>query len=193
MLLDYGQTENLLVIRSTIELVLKLMGDPDDESIFSDESLYSMRDGTNLTEPNKRNTFALQCYYRHQMILSYYMGDIDLAHSVMAKLKSPKHEGPMLWLPQRHFFEALVSFGKYKSTGQRWYRMRGHRFYKKVQNFHEQGNVNCHHIVLLLQAEFLSLSPKKDDDTSAVQTAYDKAITVSGKRGFLHDQLIFQV
>ena len=96
----------------------------------------------------------------------------------------------MLWLPQRHFFEALVSFGKYKVTGQRWYRIRGHRFYKKVQSFHNQGNVNCHHIVLILQAEFLSLSQKKDDDTSAVQAAYDKAITVAGKRGFLHDQAL---
>ena len=195
MLLDYGQIENLQVLRSTVELVLKLTGDTVAESIISDESLYSSRSSSEtnyLTEPDRNNNLAFQNFCRHQMILSYYMGDVDLANEMMSKLCLPSDEGPMIYMPQRFFFEALVCFAMWKLKGSRswWHRIRGHRLYKKLEKLHLQGNVNCHHMVLILHAELMSIRERKNDDPSVVQAAYDKAITVSGKRGFLHDQAL---
>ena len=49
----------------------------------------------------------------------------------------------------------------------------------RLEQWVRKGNVNCHHMLLLLRAE---LHP--------TQQAFDEAIAVAGKLGFLHNQAL---
>jgi hypothetical protein len=58
----------------------------------------------------------------------------------------------------------------------------------KLENVVGSGNVNCHHMMLLLWAELASLHSRSDPEK--VQRANGDAIMAAGKLGFMHHQAV---
>jgi hypothetical protein len=61
---------------------------------------------------------------------------------------------------------------------------RGFRFLRKLEKCVRSGNVNCHHMMLLLRADYIALA--SHSDPGMVKRAYGDAITAAGKLGFMH-------
>jgi hypothetical protein len=133
---------------------------------------------------NKR---ALQGLFFCRMLLAYYFGDLQLAEEMSVKQSSPMELGFAPWLAPRTMFQGLIAFALFKETGRRKYWRRGCSFLKKLDAFYASGNVNCHHMIALLQAEQASICCK---DPVVVQREYDDAITCAAKLGFKHNQAL---
>ena len=194
---DFGQMASLSLFQPTVELVLALMGPTHSTASTRYIRIGSQRlngDGYLLTVPqDDANQRVLQSYYRHQMILAYYFGDIELAYEMSSKLGLPLEDGPVAWLPSRFFFQSLVAFAMARlatrRSKRRYYLMRGRKFLTKLKKMSDAGNVNCKHLVDIANAEEVSLS-SKGGDHRLVQQSYDSAISKSGRRGFLNDQAL---
>jgi hypothetical protein len=176
MLESFGQTSHLNLYKPFVDLVVNMMGSKDSED-------YHGRPF--ITVPKGTSVQAMQHYFRYEMILSFFLDDIDMASDMSAKLNSPKVEGPSSWLPHRFFYQGLIEYALCRKSGKSKHRRRGQVFLQKLEAFVKSGHVNCQHMVLLLHAEHLSLGRGAID---TVQQAYDKAIVSCGRLGFLHGQ-----
>jgi predicted ATPase len=184
---DYGQTYFLALYQPQKQLILNLMGLSDDPTTLTGEGMNQEEYFQMCTKT--RNQRALQHFHLVRMFLAYFFEDLQLAEIMASRLSPPLKDGPSPWLGPRFLFEGLIAFGLAKSTcrHRKRHRRRGLEFVRKLEKFVNQGNVNCKHMVLLLQAELASI----DNGTSKqVQTAYDKAIRVAGRTGFTHHQAI---
>jgi hypothetical protein len=103
------------------------------------------------------------------------------------KLASPMELGYNPWFTPRLLFQGMIAFALFKSTRQRRYLKWGVASMKKMESFLRGGNVNCHHMLLLLRAEHASIVSKNQDD---VQRAFDDAVILSEKFGVLHNQAL---
>ena len=194
---DFGQAEQLKLYKPTVQLVAGLMGLEDDGDISSDTSAR-LEDqnmgsimGQSIALPEERSKMEKQFFYRQQMILAYYLGDITLASEMSSKLSSPYTEGPVSWLPPRLYFQGLVAFAMFRSTKKHRYYKQGQSCLRRLRKFTKEGNVNCHHMFLILEAEFLSLRRyKKKKRFETVRKAYNGAIVAAGRLGFLNDQAL---
>ena len=193
----FGQTASLALFQPTVELVLGLMGSQNASASTRYIKIGRPRlkgDGYVLSVPHKdANRKVHQSYYRHQLILAYYFGAIELADEMSSKLNPPLEDGPVAWLPSRFYFQALVAFAMAGSSQggskRRKYFKRGRKFVTKLEKISNSGNVNCTHLVQIVKAEELALATKGKDHHS-VQQAYDKAVAKAGRRGFMNDQAL---
>lgn len=182
---DYGQTYFLALYQPQEQFILNLMGQSDDPITLTDEGMNQEEYFQMCTKT--RNQRALQHLHLVRMFLAYFFDDLQLVDRLASRLSPSFKDGPSPWLGPRFLFEGLIAFGLTKSTcHQRWrYRRRGLGFVRKLEKFQDQGNVNCRHMVLLLQAELASIDK---GSSRQVQAAYDKAIRVAGRTGFTHHQ-----
>jgi hypothetical protein len=183
---DYGQTYFLAIYKTQVQFILNLMGQSDDPTILSGEAMDQEECLQMWTKDPKSR--ALQFLRLNRMILAYFFDDLPLADKMASELCPPIKFGRGVWLAPRFLFEGLIAFGLVKSTRhRRRYQRRGLRFLHKLEIFVRSGNVNCHHMMLLLRAELASL----DNGVSReVQAAYDKAIRAAGRMGFTHHQAV---
>ena len=59
---------------------------------------------------------------------------------------------------------------------------------RQIKEWVQQGNPNCHHMLMLLQA--LRKATKPAVNPKEVRRAYDEAIIAAGRLGFLHHQAL---
>jgi len=134
------------------------------------------------------NEMALQQIYFHKCMLAYYFGDLELAGKMSAKMWSSYVEGPDVWVPYRFFFQGLTAISLANNTKLERYRRQGNRIIRRMEQWVQNGVVNCHHMLKLLRAEQLAGSSKAKTD--AVGRAFDNAISAAGRLGFLHNQAL---
>jgi hypothetical protein len=184
---DYNQTYFLALYQPQKQFILNLMGQSDDPMTLTGEGMNQEEYFQMCTKT--RNQRALQHFHLVRMFLAYFFDDLQLADRMASGLSPSHKDGPSPWLGPRFLFEGLIAFGLAKSTcHHRWrYRRRGIGFVRKLEKFVEQGNINCQHMVLLLQAELASID---NGAPRQVQAAYDKAIRLAGRSGFTHHQAI---
>jgi histidine kinase len=181
----YGQGYFLTLYLPRVQLVLNLMGLNENPVVLTGDVMDQEECLANWTESeNKR---ALQGLFFSRMLLAYFFDDLELAADMSSKQISAVELGFAPWLPPRTMYQGLIAFALFKSTGRRGYRRQGRRFLRKLESFLSRGNVNCHHMVLLLRAEEACASCKSQVD---VQRAYDEAIKGAGKLGFKHHQAL---
>lgn len=179
MLEAFGQRVHLTLYRPFVELIMNLMGTRIDNEEIGGRSSISV--------PKGNSSQAMQYYYRYEMILAFYLDDINGANEMSNKLNPSQVEGPSSWLPPKYFYQGLIQYALCRTTGNNKYRRKGQTYIQKLEKFVKAGNVNCQHLALLLKAEHASLGRSAID---VVQHAYDKAIVSSGKVGFIHDQAL---
>jgi tetratricopeptide (TPR) repeat protein len=182
---DYGQGYFLTIYRPCVQLVLNLMGKSDNPLVLTgaamneEECLVAWR--------KTKNVQAEQRFYVCRMFLAYYFDDLPTAEKMSSKLVGPMEFGYTPWIAPRTMMQGMIAFALFKSTRRRRYRRRGLASMRKIESFLRGGNVNCHHMLLLLRAEHATIDGRKRDD---VQHAFGEAIIVSGRLGFLQNQAL---
>ena len=91
-------------------------------------------------------------------------------------------------LPLHFFLQGLIHLALARSTKRRRHLLKSRRFTKQIQTWVKKGNPNCHHMLLLLQAETLSLSSK--NNVARIRKGYDDAVASAARSGFLHHQAL---
>lgn len=201
MLEHFGQADQLAVYKPTVQLIAQLMNLNDGKEASAVNPLESARLDAHklggiisITLPEECSKLEKQFFYRQQMVLAYYLDDIELANKMSSKLGDPFIEGPVSWLPPRLYFQGLVAVAMFRSTRKRCYHKQAKSCLQKLRRFTHEGNVNCHHMFLILEAESLSLSTYnkklKRTHIASVCGAYNKAIVSAGRLGFLNDQAL---
>jgi hypothetical protein len=115
---------------------------------------------------------------RHRLLISVHSFCFSRCHSLVQ----------LQWVPYRYFFQGLTALSLFKVAGKRKYRKRGTAIVRRMEKWVSQGVINCQHMLLLLRAEALSGSAAaKSVD---VARAFDDAIAMAGKLGFLHNQAL---
>lgn len=85
----------------------------------------------------------------------------------------------------RHsFFAGLVAFALAKKTKERKWKRRAARFHREIKRWHQAGNINCHHMVALFEAEKAVVCSAKQEK---VKKKYDEAIAIASRYGLRQD------
>jgi len=142
----------------------------------------------NFLEEVKDVPRAINEYVRCRMILAYYFGDLELAESMSQRMPSAK-EGSVAMLPIHFFLQGLITLALAKKTKKSKYRRRARYYTSQIQSWVKKGNPNCHHMVLLLQAETMGIKDRRNA-AARIRRAYDDAIASAARAGFLHHQAL---
>jgi histidine kinase len=182
----FGQPFTLMLYKPTVQLVLNLMNPNETKeparlvgSVLTETTLAAIK--------NDKSGRGIQYFYRQQMILAYYLGDLRLAGLMSSKLVVIRKEGRSSWLPARVFFQGLIAAALFKS-GRPRYRPRAFRFLRKLKQFVKEGNQNCLHLYQLLKAEILTFGCRVPAKT--VQREFDSVIAQCARSGIMHDQAL---
>ena len=125
----------------------------------------------------------VQCY---RLELAVYFQDFNLA----AKLIGPASAislvnpgNPIIW--RNALFEGVAAFELYRRGKKRWKSI-ALKALSKTQKWVDGGNVNCVHILYLLQAEKAAM----EKSTDAARQLFDKAIVTAARNGFRNDRAL---
>ena len=179
LLEDLGQKQSSLSFRSFLQFTLNLTGQDNSNNpleflgqAFTAEHLEELK----AQESNR----PLDYYQMNHMMLSYLMNDFDKANEISCNLCPEKREGTIVWLAPRLFYQGLIAYALGKKRT-------GLAFQRKIESFVRENNRNCHHMYLLLKAEYAALTWK---DASSVRNAYDESIRAAQRLGFTHHAAI---
>ena len=185
LLMDLGQTLSLSLLQCKGQYVQNLMGKSKGKPTELSGSLFDPEKWVKKWSETG-NEKAVLHYQMCQMHLAYYFDDLELAGRIAAKLKIgfKDETGPGPWAPGRLMFHGLVFFALFKSTGKRRFLRKANQTIKICSGLAKIGCINVAPALSLLQAEQMaSLHPDKSDD---VQSAFEKAIVMSGRTGVLN-------
>lgn len=124
------------------------------------------------------------------MQIAFYCEDYALATTLAEKVEqiNPGASGALPLYHARVFFFCLVAIHNAKETGKRQYRVKAKKYYNVVRGWVvKQRAINVVHKLQIVDAEMLTLEPKKRQTDEALSQAFSKAIAASTKAGFLQD------
>lgn len=183
MLVEYRHMYHLSSLLPLAQLIHNLMGKTDNPLVLDGEFMQQDVLLAQCSKLDHRRGIHLLMLCR--LFLAVYFNDYQLADELSSGLLDASKIGPVPWISVRFFFQGLAAFAMAKSGTRRikHYTRTGYTFLAKLESFVAKGAGNCHHMLLLLRAEFRSLhaSPK---------TAYDQAITAAGRLGYVHHQAL---
>jgi hypothetical protein len=124
----------------------------------------------------------------NQMLLAFYFGDYQLAWAMVEASKDFKKSNMANFLvPRRVFFLGMTAFCLARSRRpNRVWKQRGTRAIAQLKKWLVGGNINCIHMVHLLEAEEEALRYGKDD-TGKVLRKFQMALSMASRAGFIHD------
>jgi histidine kinase len=127
-------------------------------------------------------------FWMHCSMCRYYLGDMTSALKYGEKCWQSKGlKGAFVYSVPYFLFSALIALEHWKKTyGPK--RIRYWRLFRKnhreLQSWMAKGNPNTRHLVLLLDAAYLST---RKGNANVVQRMYDKSIALARRTGFVHD------
>lgn len=184
LLKDYTTSSTLRGNQTFFQMIWNLTGLDDSGTVLSGTFMDLQESKKKWIDTN--NGKSLQKLYFSELVLATYFGDFELADSITCKL-APKDEmdGPNPLLVMRVFFVGLANAVLANTTRQRKYRLQRDATIRVIEKWVSRGNVNCHHMLLLLRAEQVV-----GKNIEQVQRAYDAAIAAAGRSGFLNNQAL---
>ena len=90
---------------------------------------------------------------------------------------------PIIW--RNALFEGIAAFELVRRGKRKW-KSTALKSIKKVQKWVDSGNVNCVHILYLLQAEKAAMERNMDE----ARGLFDKAIVTAARNGFQNDRAL---
>ena len=184
-MIDCGQKMHIQHTLPLQQMVLNFMGQSDDPLVLTGEVMEQtkfLKETENV--PRARNE-----YHRCRMILAYYFGDLSLAEEMSERMPDADEEGSVAMLPMHFFYQGLIALSLARTTTKGKYRRKARMYTSQIRTWVKKGNPNCHHMLLLLQAETMGLS-KAEKMTSRVKKEYSDAIASAARAGFLHHQAL---
>ncbi|KAI2495275.1 hypothetical protein MHU86_19246 [Fragilaria crotonensis] len=180
-MLEYGQKTIFLQILPIWQCVLNLSGSSADPcDIDSGEAMDKQKLVGN------ENGVGEQARWSFLMQIAYYMGNFDLASRMSVKLQALNigfMKAHVLY-QARVFFFGLVAIQNARSSGKRKYIKEAAQHISDMRRWVEKQAVNLEHKLLILEAEYESLSAKNGQ---GLQWRYDAAIAASTRAEFVQD------
>lgn len=122
----------------------------------------------------------------HRLELAVYFLDFDLASELIKPasiIASVNPGNPIIW--RNALFEGVAAFELVRRGRRKWKETAVHAL-SRVKTWVDAGNLNCVHILHLLQAEKVAM----DRDGAQSRILFDKAIASAGRHGFRMDQAL---
>ena len=123
-----------------------------------------------------------------KMILGVYFNDFDVAGASadILRKESSDVDGTIAMSFFRLFFMGLAALRLAKETRKMKHFRLSRVIINKIRSFAKGGNVNCHHMLLLLYAEQSSVKKRRktSPDSTETRTAYSNAIISATRSGF---------
>ena len=177
---DHKQILSYKPLMASLQYVLNLMGRAENPRLLSGEVWPG--DGADDTQHLDMKTLTRQCWLLH------YFGDYEKAWDFAMKTPDLKKVVLGAYIIWRHAFHVgLVAYAMAKKTGKSTWKKRASMYHKQIRKWYNAGNVNCHHMLKLFDAERAVANGKKHDDC---KKAYDEAIATSGRYGLRHDSAL---
>jgi predicted ATPase len=158
---------------------LILSGDVMDEESFLDRNRENM--------PR-----AINEYVRCKMLLAFFFHDYEVAADMSKEMPSASEEGSVAMLPIHFLVQGLVSLAlakrSKKGPQRRRYCRKAKQSTRQIETWLKSGNPNCHHMLLLLKAEKLSVDSKKGENR--IRKEYDDAIASAARSGAMQWQAL---
>ena len=183
-MMDYNQDTAHMTMAPVWQYVLNLMGRSKFPCILTGEAM----DQFCLMKNAKvgRNSIAVKNILRYRFFLAVQYFNTDLAELMMKEVEEHKDDTKSSFGYAREIFSiGLTLLAKAKSTGKNLYARKACKYIRMIEKWTKLGNVNCHDMMLLLQAESMSLSDRTD--VTLVRDAYNKAISSSSRSGYIHN------
>jgi predicted ATPase len=184
-MLDYGQKMIFLQILPLWQCILNLSGasrDPLD--IMHGEAM----DRAKLL--GNENAIGKQACHLYLMQIAFYMGDLELATDMSAKLQKSK-VGIILrascLYPSQIFFFGLIAISNARLSGKRKYKLEAAKHVLLMRQWVEKRAANLLHKLLIMEAEYETLETDVGD---ILRPKYDLAISTARKSGYLQDAAV---
>ncbi len=182
---EYNQVLQLQFLSLTWQTVLNLMGQCDGNpdvlsgEVMDYEEMIQMADKDKIPPLRAQ----VQCY---RLQLAVFYNNFDLAAKVigpasMISVVNPAN--PIIW--RNGLFEGITAFELVRRGKKKW-KSTAVKALSKTQKWVEAGNVNCVHILYLLQAEKAAMENNFDE----ARQLFDKAIVTSARNGFRGDRAL---
>lgn len=181
-LLEYGQKTAYLTLLPVWQTVLNLSGADNPLDMMGGHAIAKQHLVGNDSMLGEQSCWSFQ------MQICFYLGELELASSVAAKVQAIDvglgKSHPMY--AARVFFFGLIAVARARETGRRKFRREASKHIDIIKDWTTKGSVNCLHKLLILEAEFATLSTKKYG-IEGIKEQYDKAVGHATKTGFQQD------
>ena len=179
-----NQALQLQFLCLTWQTILNLMGRCEDPLELSGEAMnqQEMLLAADI-DKNPPLRSQLQC---HRLQLAVYYRDFTLAGKLIglaSNIGKVNPANPIIW--RTALFEGVTAFELVRQKQTAWKRT-ALKTLSKVQKWVDAGNVNCVHILYLLQAEQAAM----DRNTADARKLFDKAIVTAARNGFRNDRAL---
>jgi hypothetical protein len=169
-----------------LQFALKLVGPTENPASMTGEVVDESEARSNAERIG--NMLLLQFLENYCLQLAYYFGEYELADRFSLQTKNfAKVAGGHFLVARNVFFRGLTALAL---AGQGQHRRRNIRVARllllQLKKWYKAGNVNCCHMVHLLQAE--SAAVRKHASKAA--RLYALAIHSSGRNGYLNDKAL---
>lgn len=196
---DCGQTMHIQHTLPLQQMVMNFMGKNQNPLLLTGDAMVEEDFLKEVEEvPRAKNE-----YVRCKMILAYYFGDMELAFEMSKRMPSADVEGSVAMLPIHVFLQGLIGFAMARKTRKesRFHRRKALSCTNQMRTWVKKGNPNCHHLLLLMEAELQGLMDVMDTKSSRSRfflrrrarevrattiRKYDDAVASAGRSGFLH-------
>lgn len=187
---SYNQFNSLGLFRIFWQTVLNFMGRCKDPMVFEGEAMQE-KDLVALEESKQMST--LIAYWLCRMMLAYHFGDYHLAGRMAEKIEKNGNSKMLRAVATGYARRSLLVLTMIslaalaRRSARKTYLKRARKHCKIIESMVKEKNVNCHHALQLIRAEFAALKAKSDDSVEDVRKLYDKAIASAARLGFLQD------
>lgn len=165
----------------TWQVLLNLLGRCEDPLSMDGEAMGEQAMVSTAKEADNPPLRAQ--LYCHKLQLCVYFGDFELGATLLPetrKIGTVNPANPIIW--RTALFEGVVAF-EFLRRGSKKYKSVGRRALGNVQKYVSKGNLNCVHILYLLQAEKEAACGK----VVQARGLYDKSIVAAARSGFVND------
>lgn len=189
----YGQLTALSPCLLHRQTALNLLGDSSNPLRLQGAAIRNI-DAFLAQGTEVENARTDQVYTTLMMQLCYYMGDLSQANEMAARnLKYKDDDFPFFIQTAYPYWRALIYLALVQSGKWKFLR-RAKKQIRQVEKYLKGGMINCHHMLLLLQAEYETTMvlkkglPKKPEKRESVFTnlrkLYDDAVKAAARSGF---------
>jgi hypothetical protein len=200
---EYNHESVRIPILVTIYFVLSLLGDaevghPRLPSVLDSSREPAERDTNILNESelrgvvySSRSVGRIQFLEYSSLQLAYYFEEYDRAdHFSRATSDFARQAGGHFFTPRSHLFRGLTALAvaRRSSGRKRWSNLRrAAHLTRQLKRWSDAGNVNCVHMLQLLEAEAATLSRRT---CAKAKNLFLVAVNTASRNGYLNDKAL---
>jgi predicted ATPase len=181
---EYDQFLQLQFLSLTWQTVLNLMGWCEDPLVLTGEAME--QEAMLKAAADDKNPPLCAQLHCHRLQLAVYYCDFDLAGQLIGlarNIGAVNPANPIIW--RTALFEGVAAFELVRRRKRQWKRT-ALQAIAKVRKWVDEGNLNCVHILYLLQAEKAAM----EKNTEIARTLFDKAIVTAARNGYRNDRAL---